>query len=71
MMLHKCAREEKYVKWMWFDNFDKFNMEKSGLVDRSSARAEKNIWFYNANIKFSRNFNGLPFFELVFQIVQS
>ena len=56
---------------MWFDNFDKFNMEKSGLVDRSSARAEKNIWFYNANIKFSRNFNGLPFFELVFQIVQS
>ena len=54
---------------MWFDNFDKFNKEKSGLVDRSSARVKKNIWFHNANIKFSRNFIGLPFFELVFQIV--
>ena len=56
---------------MCFDNFDMFNKEKSGLVDRSSERAKKNIWFYNADIKFSRNFNGLIFFELVFQIVQS
>ena len=81
MMLHKCAREEKYVQWMWFDNFDEkyvkwtwFNNfeDKSGLVDRSTcARAKKTIWFHNANIKFLRNFNGLPLFELVFQIVQS
>ena len=45
---------------MWFDNFDKFNKEKSGLVDRSSARAKKYIWFYNANIKFSRKSTKKP-----------
>ena len=30
---------------MWFDNFDEFNKEKSGLVDCSSARAKKNTVF--------------------------
>jgi hypothetical protein len=31
---------------MWFDNFDVFNKEKSGLVDCSNACAKKNMYIH-------------------------
>ena len=74
------------MKALWFefgnDTFTGFKMpslipalQNIGILHHKKEKLrillQECIWFYNANMKFSRHFNGLLFFELVFQIVQS
>ena len=61
---------------MWFDNFDKFNKEKSGVVDRrlsqTLVRVQRKIYGFTMPISnFQENLMGYYFSNLCFKLFKA